>query len=88
MAILRQLLLILLYSIIGLQLALPISYFFQSRIYHEMTWFEYISGGKGSLIIGAEFGAISVYRYTLIASVIGTILMGKWIESRFRRRRH
>ncbi|PID64201.1 MAG: hypothetical protein CR977_04260 [Gammaproteobacteria bacterium] len=77
----------LIYSYIGLLLAFPVSYFFQDSLYHEMTWWEYISGGQTSLAIGAQFGALDVYRYTAIALVVVVIIVGRWLEWLFTRRK-
>lgn len=68
------------YGLIGLFLAWPISYFFQDDLYREMTWQQYTKGGLYYLKIGAEFGAVDVYRYTVFFSMIITILLGKSLE--------
>ncbi len=77
-----QFLLTFIYGSIGAWLALPLSYFFQSDIYSEMTLLEYVAGGRYSVLIGADFGAIEIYRYCLMASVIICIIIGKFIEQR------
>lgn len=76
------------YGYIGLLVAFPLSYFFQDGLYGEMSWWQYISAGKSSLRIGAQFGALDIYRYTAIASVIGVILIGRWTERYVTRRKH
>ncbi len=78
----KQFFLTFFYGIIGVWLALPLSYFFQGDIYSQMTFLEYVVGGRGSVFIGADFGALVVYRYCLIASVITCIIIGKFIEQR------
>lgn len=73
-------LLTIVYAVFGLKLALPLSYFFQDSIYHEMSFSDYIGGGFSSIVVGAEFGAYEVYRMTVIISMILAIVIGKWIE--------
>ncbi|MBS9782006.1 MAG: hypothetical protein KGV56_05880 [Gammaproteobacteria bacterium] len=68
------------YASIGAWLALPLSYFFQGDIYSQMTFLEYVSAGRDVVLIGADFGALNVYRYCLMASVITCVFIGKFIE--------
>ncbi len=82
----KDFLLTLLYGIVGFWLALPLSYFFQDEIYSQMSLWEYVAGGRDSILIGAGFGAVDVYRYTLLGCVIICILLGKLIESRLMKR--
>lgn len=86
--ILFRLVMTVVYGYFGLLLAFPLSYFFQDGLYGEITWWQYVSGGKASLWIGAEFGALDVYRYTAIATIIGVILIGRLAERRFAGRKH
>lgn len=83
-----RLLLTLVYGVIGLLLGFPISYFFQSDIYNEMTWSDYLSGGMSSVFLGAQFGSLDVYHHTVIASVIGIIIIGRSIEYIMLKKRH
>ncbi len=78
--LIKQFLLTFLYGMVGAWLALPLSYFFQDDIYSQMTWWQYVAGGRDSVFIGAGFGALEVYRYCLIVCVIACILLGKFIE--------
>lgn len=87
-SILFRLVVTVVYGYLGLLLAFPLSYFFQDGLYSEMTWWQYVSGGKSSLFIGAQFGALDVYRYTAIASVIGVILIGRGVERWLTRFKH
>lgn len=84
--LIKQFLLTLLCGMIGMWLALPLSYFFQDDIYSQMSLGEYVAGGRESILIGASFGAADVYRYTLLVSVVACILLGKFIESRLTKR--
>ncbi len=70
----------LIYAVIGVYVAFPLSYWFQGRIYHEMTWGDYVNGGVESLRIGMQFGAGDVYRYTVFGSVIGMVIIGRLVE--------
>ncbi len=83
LSFIKQFLLTFIYASIGVWLALPLSYFFQGDIYSQMTFSEYVAGGRYSVAIGADFGALDVYRYCLMASVIICIIIGKFIEQRF-----
>ncbi len=71
---------------IGMWLALPLSYFFQSGIYSEMTFWEYVKGGRYSVFIGAEFGAWDVYRYCVVASVTICVTIGGIIDYLFKKK--
>ncbi len=78
----------LIYACMGVLIAFPASYWFQDGIYHEMTWGEYIDGGMPLIQYGAQFGAIDVYRKTLLASMIIMItlcrLLEWWLTQRYR----
>lgn len=80
MTMLTRLMTTTIYTTVGLYVAFPISYWFQSDIYHEMTWLEYIDGGYVLLFTGAQFGAVDIYHYTVIGCVIGTIAIGYGLE--------
>lgn len=82
-----RLLLTLIYAAVGLYLAFPLSYWFQSDIYGEMTWAEYFAGDRMSLLIGAQFGAIDTYRNTVVGCVIGAIIVGRGLEWIVRQRK-
>lgn len=86
-----RLLTALIYGIIGLLSAFPLSYFFQSAIFKEMSLSDYLVHGEAAIVEAAQFGAISVVRYTTIATVITSLLLGKFIEGRLaklRQRQH
>lgn len=86
-SMLLRLVITVVYGYIGLLLAFPLSYFFQDGLYGEMSWWEYVSAGKSSIFIGAQFGSLDVYRYTAIASVIAVIIIGRFAEWAFIRRK-
>lgn len=79
----KQLSLTLIYCFIGMWLALPVSYFFQDGIYSQMSLWDYVAGGRESIIIGVSFGAADVYRYTVIGCVIACVFLGKLAEAYF-----
>ncbi len=87
LAFLGRFLLTVCYSGAGLWLAFPISYFFQDSLYDQITWGQYVAGGISSLIIGASFGALTVYRWTAIVCIILALIIGKQVETYFRRAR-
>lgn len=78
----------LLYGAIGLAIAYPLSYWFQSSIYREMTWAEYIASDQNALMAGAQFGSFDVYRYSVIGAVIGMILLGRLAERLLFKNKH
>ncbi len=86
---LAKLALTVVYAVVGVFCAFPLSYWFQDSIYSEMTWRQYLAGGMDSIRIGGEFGAADVYRYTLIGSMIVTIILGRlltwYITARWRK---
>ncbi len=85
LAFLGRFLLTLVYGVVGLWLALPISYFFQDSLYDQITWGQYIAGGISSIAIGASFGALTVYRWTAIVCIIIAFIIGRQLEAYFRK---
>lgn len=80
-----QAILTIFYCVLGLVVAFPLSYFFQSDLYAQMSWWQYVSGGRNSLFAGAQFGSLDIYRYTAVGCVLAVIGIGKTIESRLKR---
>ncbi|MPV85705.1 hypothetical protein [Ostreibacterium oceani] len=78
-----RIVLTLIYCAIGLVIALPVSYFFQSTIYSQMSWWEYVRGGFSSVMAGAYFGSFAVYRNVAIGCMLLAVLAGSRLERVF-----
>ncbi|MGY0399719.1 MAG: hypothetical protein ACWIPH_07245 [Ostreibacterium sp.] len=70
----------LLYCVIGLLIAFPLSYYFQSDIYKEMSLLDYLINGKTVIVEGAQFGSVDVLRRVAYVSMIICLIIGKLIE--------
>lgn len=81
-AFFKPLFLTLLYGIIGVWVAFPLSYFFQDGLYSNISFYDYVAGGRQSIWIGAQFGSVQVYKYTAYACIALSIFIGKLIEWR------
>lgn len=75
------------YCLIGLVLALPLSYYFQSSIYSEMSLSDYLRHSDSVIAAGAEFGSIDAVRYTTFATILVCLLLGRFIERQIMRHR-
>lgn len=79
-ALIKRFILITTYLIAGLWLAFPISYFFQDTLYDQISWLDYIKGGADSILMAAQFGALTVYRKTAISCIIVVFFIAMLIE--------
>lgn len=86
LAFLGRFILTVVYGLLGLWLAFPISYFFQDALYDQISWAEYVSGGLSSVFLAAQFGSFDVFRWTAITCAIAVILLGKFVEWRLKNR--
>lgn len=85
MSILLRIGLVFLYCLIGLLLAVPVSYFFQSSTLQIMSLYDYVTNFAKVMAESARFGAFDIFRICAVASVLGTVILGNLLEKVFKR---
>ncbi len=63
------------YCLVGVLIAIPVSYFFQSDLYEYISFTEYVSDFQVKIMVGNEFGSWNIYRNTAVAMIVLIIVM-------------
>lgn len=73
------------YCLLGIVIAVPVSYFFQSSALQVMSISDYVGSFTQVIKTAARFGAFDVYRNCAVVLMLGIVVLGNLVEKYFKR---